>query len=138
MCFRQLLVERLGGVEFEGLGRFADGDRRRFLVHLLSLQVALQRIQEQAIVGHAVPVKHLLLLLGSDTVVFVQKVEERTLRFFQSRIGASLEVSQIGKDTLLKLLGVFDGATERLKSESEASNDICAGNMEKVAPAARN
>lgn len=53
---------------------------------------------------HAVPIKDLLLFLGSDAVVLVKEIEERALRFFQRSIGPSLQVSQVGKDTFLEFL----------------------------------
>lgn len=134
LCFRQLLVEGLGRVEFEGHGRFTDSDRSRFLIHLLALQIALQRIQKQPVVGYAVPVEHLLLLLSSDAVVLVQEVKECALRFLQCRIGAGFEIAQIGENAFFELLRVLHRTTERLESKREASDDVCTGNVEEVAP----
>lgn len=84
--------------------------------------------------GNAVPVKHLLLLLRANAVVLVHEVEERALRFFQRRVGARLEIAQIGKDAFLELLGIFHRSAERLKSEGQASHDVGAGNVEKIVP----
>ena len=130
----QLLEKGLRRVEFEGHGRFADGDRGRLLTHLLALQVPLESIQEQAIMRHAVPVKHLLLLLGPDAVVLVEEIQECALRFLEGRIGAGLEIAQVGEDALFELFGVFDGATKRLESECEAADDVGTGDVEEVAP----
>jgi hypothetical protein len=66
----------------------ADGDSGGFLTHLLALQVALQRVKEEAIMWHAVPVEDLLLLLGSDAVVLVEEVKEGALGLFQRGIGS--------------------------------------------------
>ena len=83
---------------------------------------------------YAVPVKDLLLLLGADAVVLVQKVEERTFRLFQRSVSARLEVSQIREDALFKLLRVLDRTTERLEAERQASYNVGTGNVEEVAP----
>lgn len=65
------------------------------MAHLLALQVALKSIEEEAVVGHAVPVKDLLLLLGADAVVLVEKVEECALWLLKGGVCAGLEVAQI-------------------------------------------
>jgi hypothetical protein len=75
-------------------------------------------------VWHAVPVKDLLLLLGTDAVIFVQEVQETALRLFQCRVGTSLEVAQIGENAFFKFFRVLNGAAEGLESESEASHDV--------------
>jgi hypothetical protein len=74
------------------------------LVHLLALQITLECIEEQSIVGNAVPVKHLLFLLRANAVVFVQEVQERALGLLEGCIGAGFEISQVGEDTLFKFL----------------------------------
>lgn len=84
--------------------------------------------------GNAVPVKDLLLLLGADAVVLVEKVEELALGLFQGGISAGLEISEIGEDALLKLFGVFYRTAEGLKSEGQASNDISARDVEESVP----
>ena len=84
--------------------------------------------------GDAIPVKDFLLFLGSNAIVLVQKVKKGALRLFQGRIGTRLEISQVRENTLLELLGVFDGASEGLESKREASNNIGAGDMEEVVP----
>ena len=91
----ELLIQRLGRVKFEGHGRLADGEGGSLLAHLLPLQVPFQRIEKQSIVGHAVPVKNLLLLLCPDAVVLVEEIEERALGLFERGVGAGLEVSQV-------------------------------------------
>jgi hypothetical protein len=130
----QLLIQRLGRIKFERQGRLTDGNRSGLLVHLLALEVSLKRIQEQPVMRNAVPVENLLLLLGTDTVVLVQEVQERTLGLLQGRIGPGLEISQVGENSLLEFLGVLNRATKGLESEGEASHDIGSGNVEEVAP----
>jgi hypothetical protein len=84
---------------------------------------------------HAVPVENLLLLLCSNAVVFIEKIEKGALGFFECRIGASFQISEIREDTLLKLLRVFDWTAKGLKSEGQASDDISAGDVEQIVPA---
>lgn len=135
LCLGQLLVERLRGVKFKGHGGFANRDRGRLLIHLLALQVALKRIEEEPVVRHAVPVEHLLLLLRPDAVVLVEEVQEPTFGLLQSRISAGLEIAQIGEDALLEFLGVLDRAAKGLETKGEASDNVGAGYMEEVTPA---
>jgi hypothetical protein len=130
----QLLIQGLGRIKFERQGRLANGDRSGLLVHLLAFEVSLKRIQEQPIMRNAVPVENLLLLLGTNAVVLVQEIQERTLRLLQSRIGPSLEISQVGENTLLEFLGVLNRAAKGLESEGEASHDIGSRDVEEVAP----
>lgn len=134
MCFCELLEKRLRRVEFERESRLADGDGGGLLTHLLSLEVALQRIEEQTVVGNAVPVKDLLLLLCADAVVLVEKVEEGALGLLERGVGAGFEVAQIREDALFKLFRVLDGAAKRLESEGEASHDVGAGDVKEVVP----
>lgn len=84
---------------------------------------------------HTVPVKDLLLLLCPDAVVLIEKIEKGAFGFFECRIGASLQISKIGENTLLKLLRVFDRTAKGLKTKGETSDDISAGDMEQVVPA---
>ena len=83
---------------------------------------------------HAIPVEHLLLLLRSDAIVFVHKVEEWALGFLERCIGARLEVAQIREDALFKLFRILDRASEGLETEGETSHDICAGDVKQVVP----
>lgn len=76
-----------------------------------------------------VPVEHLLLLLRANAIIFVQKIQKRALGLFEGRIGAGFEVSQIGKDALLKLFRILHGTTKRLKSERKAANDVGTRDM---------
>jgi hypothetical protein len=85
-------------------------------------------------VWDTVPVKDLLLLLCSDAVVLVEKVEEGALWLLQRSVGSRLEISQVGEDALLKLLGVFDRTAKSLESERQASHDICTRNVKKIVP----
>lgn len=84
--------------------------------------------------GNAVPVEHLLFLLGANAVVLIKEIKERALGFFEGRIGASLKISQVGKDTLLEFLRILNRATERLESESETTDDIGTGNVKEITP----
>lgn len=71
LSFCELLKERLRRIELEGQSWFADCDRGRLLAHLLALEVALEGIEEEAIMRHAVPVKDLLFLLCTDAIVLI-------------------------------------------------------------------
>jgi hypothetical protein len=130
----ELLEQRLARVELEREGGLADSHRCSLLAHLLALEVALQRIEEETVVRHTVPVEDLLLLLRTDAVVLVQKVEEGAFRLFQRSVSARLEVSQIREDALFKLLRVLDRATKSLEAERQASYNVGTGDVEEVAP----
>lgn len=95
LSLRKLLKERRRPIIFKAQSRLAFSRGRDLLTSLFPLEVALKCIKEKSVVGHTVPVENLLLLLGSDTVVLVEKVEKRALWLFQRRIGASFEVAQI-------------------------------------------
>ena len=84
---------------------------------------------------HAVPVKHLLLLLRSDAIVLVHEVKKWALWLLEGCIGARLEVAQIRKDALLEFFRILHGPSESLESEGEASHDICAGDVKQIVPA---
>lgn len=133
--FGELLKERLGGIEFERKSWFIDSDSCGLLSHLLPLEVAFESIEEESVVWYAVPVENLLLLLCADAVVLVQEVKEATLWLFEGGIGAGLEISEIGKDALLKLLRVLHWSSKGLKSEGKASNNVGAGNVKEIVPA---
>ena len=97
---RELLVEALARVVRERARGLACDVRRRLGPHLLALEVALERVEEEAVVrdgeparggislalrileegkGGTVPVEHFLLLLRADALVLEEKVEERGL-----------------------------------------------------------
>jgi hypothetical protein len=133
----ELLIERLGRVEFKGPSRLGNSHCSRLLAHLFSLQIALQRVQEQAVVGDAIPVENLLLFLGPDAVVFVQEIQKRALGFFERGIGAGFEVAQVGEDSFFEFLRVLDGAAKRLEAKGQTPNDIGTRDMEEVAPCSR-
>ena len=80
LSFCELLEQRLRGIELERQSRFSYSFRCGLLVHLLALEISLQRIEEQPIMGNGVPVKHLLLLLRTDTLVFEKEIQELRLR----------------------------------------------------------
>lgn len=75
---------------------------------------------------NAVPVENLLLFLGSDAIVFVQKIEERTLGLFQRSICTGFEVSQVREDAFFEFLGVLDWSSKGLEAEGKTSYDISA------------
>lgn len=91
----ELFVKGLRGIVLERQGRLANSHCGSLLAHLLALEVSFQGIKKKAVVGNAVPIKDLLLLLCSNAVVLVEKVEERTLRLFQRRIGSRFQISEI-------------------------------------------
>jgi len=86
-------------------------------------------------VWYAVPIKNFLLLLRSNAVVLVKEIKESTLGFFQGGVGARLQVSQVGEDTLLEFLRVLHGSAEGLESKGKASYNIRAGDVKEVVPA---
>ena len=79
----------------EGHGRLANSDCGSLLAHLFSLEVALESVEEESVVGYAVPIEDFLLLLRANAVVLVKEVKELTLGLLQGCIGSRLEVSQI-------------------------------------------
>jgi len=58
------------------------------------------------------PIKYFLFLLSSDTVIFIEKVEEFGLWFFQRSVSAGFKISEIRKYSFFKFLGVGDRSTE--------------------------
>jgi hypothetical protein len=129
-----LFKKGLGGVEFERQSRFADCDCGSLLIHLFSLEIPFQCIEEKTIMRNAIPIENFLLLLRSDAVVLVEEIEERTFRLFQGCICSRLEIAEIGEYAFLELLGVLHWPAKRLKAEGKASYDICPRNMEEVVP----
>ena len=83
------------------------------------------------------PIEYLLLLLGSDAVVFIEEVEKLGLRFFQRSVSARFQISQIRKDALFELFGVDDGTAKRLKAICQGPYDIGAGDMKEIIPVVR-
>ena len=65
----------------------------------------------------AVPIEHFLLLLRSDAVIFVHEVEECALRLFKGCIGARLQVTKVGKDSLLEFFRILHGSSKCLETE---------------------
>jgi hypothetical protein len=84
--------------------------------------------------GHTVPVKDLLLLLRSDTVVLVQEVKKAALWLLKGGICARFQVPQVRKDTLLEFLRVLHRATKCLESKRKATDNIGAGNVKEIIP----
>lgn len=66
---------------------------------------------------YAVPVEDLLFLLCANTILLVEEIQEWTLGLFQCRIGTRFQISQVGENTFLKLLGVLHRATKGLETE---------------------
>lgn len=83
---------------------------------------------------HAVPVKDLLLLLCSDAVVLVEEIEETTLWLFEGGIGARLQVTKVGENTLLEFLGVLDWSAKGLESERKASDNVGTRDVKEIVP----
>lgn len=83
---------------------------------------------------NAVPVEDLLFLLCSNTVVLIQVIKKGALWLLERGVGAGLEISKIGEDALFEFLRVPHRATERLKPEREASDDVRARNVEEIVP----
>jgi hypothetical protein len=122
----ELLEERLRRVELERQSGLAYGHGGSLLAHLFALEVTLQGIEKQSVMGHTVPVEDLLLLLCADAVVLVKEVKERALGLFKRRICTRFQVAQIREDTLLELLRVLNGAAKGLESERKTSHDVGA------------
>lgn len=49
------------------------------MAHLLAFEVAVESIEEEAVVGDREPVKDFLFLLGADALVFEEEIQERGL-----------------------------------------------------------
>lgn len=69
----ELLEQRLARVPSEANRRFANRLRCTFLTELLSLEVAVERVEEEAVVWNGEPVEDLLLLLCTDAVVLEEE-----------------------------------------------------------------
>ena len=94
LCPAELIVEGALGVIGEGHRRLASDHGSRLLAHLLSLQIALKRIEEESVMRNgeprkhkqddgveygeiAIPVEDLLFLLCANTLILKQEVKER-------------------------------------------------------------
>nr|POE56750.1 hypothetical protein CFP56_33722 [Quercus suber] len=97
--------------------------------------VAFERVEEEAVVRHAVPVEDLLLFLRADAVVLVEEVEEGALGLLERGIGAGLEIAQVGEDAFLEFLRVLDRPAEGLETKGETPDDVGARDMEQITPA---
>ena len=84
---------------------------------------------------HAVPVEDFLLLLCSNAIVLVQKVQEGTLRLFERCISTRFQVAQVRKYSLFEFLRVLDRSTKSLEPEGKTSHDIRSRDMKKIVPA---
>jgi len=73
----ELIVERALRVVRKRHGWLARDNSRRLQAHLLSFKISLKGIEEQPIMRHGEPIKDLLLLLCTDTLIFEQKIKER-------------------------------------------------------------
>lgn len=66
-------------------------------VHLhqvcLPLQIPLEGVHEEIVMGDAVPVKDLLLLLRPDASVAVEKLEKGAPRLLEDGVGAGFEIA---------------------------------------------
>jgi len=130
----ELLEEGLRRVIFERERRLADGDGGGLLTHLFSLEISFESIEEKTVMRDTVPVKDLLLLLSSNTVVLVQEVEEGTLWLFERCICARLEVPQVGEDALFEFLRVLHWSAESLEAKGKATNDVGASDVKEIVP----
>jgi hypothetical protein len=83
---------------------------------------------------HGEPIKDLLLLLCTYTLIFEQKIKERGLWFFQGCVNTRLEISKVAEDALFEFFHILDGTTEGLKPEYEGTDDICARDMIEPVP----
>lgn len=131
----ELVKERLRCVVLKRQRGLVDGLGGGLLAGLFALQVALECIEEETVVWHAVPVKDLLLLLRADAVVLVEEVKKGALWLLERSIIAGLEVAQVGEDAFLKLLGVLDWATKGLEAKGKAADNVGAGDVEEGIPA---
>jgi len=90
-----LFEERLRRVKLKGQSRFVNGHGRGFLIHLLALEISLERVQKEPIVRHAVPIKDLLLLLSANAVVLIQEVQEGAFGFLERSVSSRFEIAKI-------------------------------------------
>ena len=134
MSLGELLKERLGRIKLERQRGFADRHGGGLLSHLLPLQVALKRVEEESVMWYAVPVEDLLLLLCSNAIVLVEEIQETRLGLLEGGIGTRLQIPEIRKDTLFELLGVLDRPSKRLKTKGKASNNVGTGDVKEIVP----
>lgn len=71
-----MLVKSLLRVVDEGQGGFGDSLGRGLDAEFLSLQITVESIEEESVVGNGEPVKDLLFLLRPNAVVLEQELQE--------------------------------------------------------------
>jgi hypothetical protein len=129
-----LFVEGTLLVVSERDGGLRGYDRGGLLAHLFALEVTLEGVKEQTVMGHRVPVEHLLLLLGADALVLEEQVEERRLGLFEASVLGGLEVAQIAEYTFLKLLHVAYGPAKCFETEQKGADNIGSGDKVAAVP----
>jgi len=106
----------------------------RFSPTLLTLQVALHRIEKEPVMWYRVPIKDLLFLLGPNAIVAVQHFQERRLGFFEAGIRSGLEVAQVREHTLLKLLDVAHRSSKALETRDQRPHNVGACDVVQLIP----
>lgn len=149
----ELLEEGLARVPAEAESGFAHGLGRALRPELLALEVAVEGVEEEAVVRNGEPVKDFLLLLRSDAVELEQELEELGLQFsggcpsvtkmregsdprregldgrthlglLECSVCSTFEVPEVAEDTLLKFLRVAYGPAEGEEAEVEGADDV--------------
>ena len=64
-------------------GRLTDDTGSGRVAHFLAFEVAVESIEEEAVVGDREPVKDFLFLLGADALVFEEEIQERGLYLYR-------------------------------------------------------
>ena len=83
---------------------------------------------------HGVPYKDLLLLVGTDTVVLVEHVEELGAGLLEHGARAGLEVAKVREDALLKLFAMLDGYVGQAEAPQKRAHNVGAGDEELPLP----
>lgn len=82
----ELLKQRLARVPAKAQSRLPHSFCCALLAELLALEIPIERVEEEAIVGYREPVKYLLLLLRSNAVVLEEELEEFGLQQVSSAL----------------------------------------------------
>lgn len=81
-----------------------------------------------------VPEEDLLLLLRPDAAVSEEELQKVRLGLLEDGISPRLQVTQIRKDSFLKLFGIENGAAGLRETEDENLDNVRAGDKELSAP----
>ena len=83
---------------------------------------------------YTVPIEDLLLLLSTNAVVLVHKVQKWTFWLLEGGICSGLQITQVRENSFLEFLGVLDWSPESLEAKGQATDNIRARDVEQIIP----